>query len=145
VPYRQIEEIRDRKGEKMMLFLTMENVVGGGAFALVFFMLSAMLGIGGLLRWVVLVIGILMGIIITFDVGGLALYDRAIWWLRGQMRRRVAGERISPEMLAGTGDTGQRERAMRVGGPIRIVRTSQRGSARPTRVTIDRRKIGGGS
>jgi hypothetical protein len=122
----------------------MENVVGGGAFALIFFMLSAMLGIGGMLRWVVLVIGILMGIIITFDVGGLALYDRALWWLRGQMRRRVAGERISPEMLAGTGDSGQRERAMRLGGPIRIVRTS-RGGTRSTRVTIDRRRIGGGS
>jgi hypothetical protein len=122
MPYRQIEEIRDRKGEKILLFFTLENIAGvglGGAGGLIGGNVLTGSMIGGALLGVLL--GVL-GLLLTFDSGGLPGYERLQWLLTGLLRRATRGASISPEHLAGARATTRRDRPLRVGGPVQVVR-----------------------
>jgi hypothetical protein len=126
--YRQLEEIRDRKGEKMAAFLTMENIGGiiGGAVL----MLVIGMTLPTLVRWGLTGIGAIIGLVVTFDHQGFPLYVRLRWIIAGLVRLRLTGGRWSPETLEGTKAVGQRDRAMRVGGPIKVVRRDRRSMRR---------------
>lgn len=120
--YRQLEEIRDRKGEKIVLFFTLENVVGAGLGALVgLILLGTLTGtllVGGLAA--ILLGGV--GLLLTLDHGGLAGYARLLWWLRGRLRQATRGARWHPDDLAGARATTRRDRPLPVDGPVRVVR-----------------------
>jgi hypothetical protein len=117
--YRQIEELRERKGEKMVAFLTMENTMGAGAGGITLFILGA--AFDDLIKWLLTGSGLLIGLILTLDWGGVALYQRLLWIGRGLLRQWLHGGSISPDTLAGTTVVTHREPALRVGGPIEIV------------------------
>lgn len=128
MPYQHIEQITERKGEKIALFLTAENAAG-----LMLATLPVYLVTGGLpfwLRAVALGLAALLGVVATLDIGGLALYERVVWRARGLIRQRVSGRTVRPEQLAGATPATRRERALRAGGPIQIVRRAGRGEQR---------------
>jgi len=120
--YDQLEEIRDRKGEKIFLFLTLENTVGAGMGAV-----AGLIGgnalTGSMLVGLVLagLLG-LVGLVITIDHQGLARYERLGWLLQGLMRRMSGGRSITPEQLAGARATTRRDRPLQIGGAVQIVR-----------------------
>lgn len=116
--YHHIEQITERKGEKIALFLTAENAAGMMLVALPVYLISS--GMPFWLRLIALATAAALGVVATLDVGGMALYERVIWRARGLIRRRLLGRRITPEMLAGAARPARRERVLRAGGPIRI-------------------------
>ena len=116
MPYPQLEELTSRKREKVALFLTAENMAGLLAIGLPAY-------IGTLhttfwLRILILLAAAVLGVLLTTDVNGMAFYERALWWLRGRLRRQVAGRVIRPvEFLAAPIMEG--DRAMPLGGSVR--------------------------
>jgi hypothetical protein len=72
------------------------------------------------LRMIALATAAALGVVATLDIGGMALYERLIWRMRGLIRRRLMGRRITPAHLAGAARPARRERVLRAGGPIRI-------------------------
>ena len=121
--YRQIEEIGDRKGEKIVLFFTLEHIVGigfGGISGLLVF--NALFGsfLFGMLGASLLG---LVGFVATMDYGGLAGYERLQWHLRGRLRCIVKGSHVSTETLAGAQSIERkRDRPLPTTGAIRVVR-----------------------
>jgi hypothetical protein len=122
--YRQLEELRERKGEKVIAFLTMENAIGAGAGAILMLIVAG--SFSPFIKYPLIVVSALIGIILTIDHGGVALYNRLLWFIRGQLRVRLKGEILSPESLAGTSTVSHRNRALRVGGPVKIVSRQDR-------------------
>ena len=120
MPYAHIEEIKNRTDEKIALFLTAENGMGLMAGALPTYILTQSLPF--LVRVLLIVLAASIGVALTVKVGGLALYARLLWQLRGLVRRRVAGGRITPEQLAGGRVATAPTRALRVGGPVQLAR-----------------------
>ena len=116
MPYPQLEELTSRKREKVALFLTAENMAGLLAVGLPAY-------IGTLhttfwLRSLILLAAAVLGVLLTTDVNGMACYERALWWMRGRLRRQVTGRVIRPaEFLAAPVMEG--DRAVPVGGPVR--------------------------
>ena len=114
--YEQLEEIRGRKGEKILLFLTVENLVGVVCLALPLYLATSAAPF--LVRLVLLALASTLGYLVTIEIGGLALYERVVWTGRGWLRRRVLDGHLSPEQLSTGGSTVRADRALRVGGAI---------------------------
>lgn len=128
MPYQHIEQITERKGEKIALFLTAENAAGLMLAALPVYLITG--GLPFWLRAVALGLAAILGVVATLDIGGLALYERVVWRVRGLIRQRVSGRTVRPEQLAGATPATRRERALRAGGPIQIVRRARQGEQR---------------
>lgn len=116
MPIAQIEEIKNRSDEKIALFLTAENGRGLLAGALPTYVLSQALPF--LVRVLLILVAAGLGVALTVRVGGLALYERSFWRVRGWLRRRLRGGRITPEQLVGARSVVQADRALLVRGPI---------------------------
>src|SRR3712207_6474153 len=98
MPYDQIEELQSRRNEKVILFLTFEAVIaalaGGGLAYLVTGALPS------ILRLVVCLLVAGAGVALTIEMGGLPLYQRVLWWLRGSVRELREGRIIHPDALS---------------------------------------------
>jgi hypothetical protein len=135
MPYEHIEEILSRKSEKIALFLTVENAIGLIVAALPAYLLSQ--GLPFVLRILVVGAAALLGIVATLDVGGLTLFERIVWRVRGMLRMRVSGDTITPDQLSG-GSSVRRERPLAVDGPIRLRRNTVASRRRLTGNTTPR-------
>lgn len=134
MPYQHFEEIQSRRGEKIAMFLTIENAVGLILAAFPVYLVTAALPFA--LRILLVVAAGACGVIVTLDAGGVALYERLLWRARGAVRRRVAGASVTPEQLAGPSVALRRDRPLAVGGPVRL-RPTHHGLA-PRRAAADR-------
>ena len=115
--YEQLEEIRGRKGEKIVLFLTVENLVGVVCLALPVYLATTSAPF--LVRLVLLALAGVLGYVATVEIGGLALYARVSWLVRGWLRRRA------DQFSGGGGTTPRADRALRVGGAIAVATRSR--------------------
>jgi hypothetical protein len=118
MPYQHIEDILSRKGEKIAMFLTIENAVGLILAAFPAYLATAALPF--LLRVLIVALAGAIGIIATLDVGGMALYERIAWRVRGELRCRVQPAPITPERLVGAAAALRRDRPLPVGGPVQL-------------------------
>ncbi len=119
MPYPQLEELTSRKREKVALFFTAEHMAGMLALGL-----PAYLGTLGTtfgLRLLILLAAAVLGVLITSDMGGMAGYERVLWWVRGRLRRRLLGTTLRPDEFTVT-PVAQIDRAVPLGGPIRRAR-----------------------
>ena len=119
MPYTQLEELTSRKREKVALFFTAEHMAGMLALGL-----PAYLGTLGTtfgLRLLILLAAAVLGVLITSDMGGMAGYERVLWWVRGRLRRRLLGTTLRPDEFTVT-PVAQSDRAVPLGGPIRRAR-----------------------
>jgi hypothetical protein len=123
MPYQHIEQIRDRKGEKIFLFLTVQNLVGLVAGGGAVYLMTAFLPWWA--RALLVLAGALIGVALTFDAGGVAGYDRIAWWVRGRLRTLTSGSDVTPDALMGTKVQARGDRPLRVGGPVQMVRREQ--------------------
>ena len=117
--YRMLEELQNRRKEKVAIFLTFENIVG---LILVFF--PVFLSSGGLpllLRAPLCLAAGVLGVALTLDVHGLAIYERALWQARGMVRLRTRGRVITPDDLAGAVAPETAERPLPLDGPIQAI------------------------
>jgi hypothetical protein len=117
--YRMLEELQNRRKEKVAIFLTFENIVG---LILVFF--PVFLSSGGLpllLRAPLCLGAAVLGVALTLDVHGLAIYERALWQARGWLRLRTRGRVITPDDLAGAVAAETAERPLPLHGPIQAI------------------------
>lgn len=117
MPYEHIEEIQSRKGEKIAMFLTLENATGLILGAFPAYLITAAMPF--VLRIAIVLAAALLGVIITLDMGGMAGYERLVWLVRGAIRRRVGARTIMPEQLAGA-VTVRWGRPLPVGGPVQL-------------------------
>jgi hypothetical protein len=119
VPYPQLEELTSRKREKVALFLTAENMAGLLAVGLPAYI--GTLDTTFWLRILILLAAAVLGVLLTTDVNGMACYERALWWVRGRLRRQITGRVIQPaEFLVAPVMDG--DRAVPLGGPVRRAR-----------------------
>lgn len=117
--YQHIEHLLTRRGEKVAMFLTIEHMVGGGILAG-----ATMLVTGEIHLLVRIVIGLAafaLGMVITTEMDGMALYERVFWRVRGLVRQTMRGRVLTAEQLAGV-QTRSDHRAVREGGIARKVR-----------------------
>jgi hypothetical protein len=123
MPYRMLEELQNRRKEKVAIFLTFENIVG---LILVFF--PVFLGSGAfplLIRAPLCIGAAILGVTATLDVHGLPIYEQVLWRARGFLRIRTQGQVITPDHLTGTMLHDTPERPLPVGGPIAVVERTQ--------------------
>jgi hypothetical protein len=120
VPYTQLPQIDDRKSEKMAVLLTAENMAGLLALAVPVYLATTSWAM--LPRLVVLLLAATGGVALTVPVGGLALYRRLLWRLRGALWLLLRGEDIRPEQLPGAARRPQRSVVLPAHGVARIVR-----------------------
>lgn len=121
MPIRLIEDLQSRRHEKVMNFLTIENIV---ALVVTFFPLFVLTGgMPIVVRAPICLLGALAGYVLTLDYHGLPLYEHGLWVARGALRLRAQGDRIAPEDLPGAIPQQEREdRPLAVDGPIQAVR-----------------------
>jgi len=117
--YRMLEELQNRRKEKVAVFLTFENIVGVMVVFFPVFAGSATLPL--LVRGPLCVLAALLGVALTLDVHGLALYEQFLWRVRGALRLRMQGSIITPEDLAGVIPPDAPEHPLAVGGPIQAI------------------------
>lgn len=117
MPYDQLEEIQSRRGEKIAMFLTLENAFGLILMAFPAYLVSA--GMPFLLRVLIVLAAAALGVAATVEVGGQTSYARLLWTVRGIIRRRLQGDRITPVQLVGAPVVAQVDRPLPRGGPIR--------------------------
>lgn len=115
--YNQLEEIQSRRSEKIAMFLTLENAFGMILVAFPAYLISV--GMPFLLRVLIVLAAATLGIAATIDVGGQTGYGRLLWAVRGTIRRRLQGERITPSQLVGAPAVVHADRPLPRGGPIR--------------------------
>ncbi len=116
--YEQLEELTSRKREKVALFLTAENMAGLLAIGLPAYIVTT--GTSFWLRLLILSAAAVLGVALTSEIHGLAFYERTLWWLRGRIRRWIAGSNLRPaEFTAAPAMTG--ERALPLRSPVRRV------------------------
>lgn len=118
MPYHHIEQIHERKGEKVALMLTAENMVGLVIGFMPLYLLSS--GFPFWLRVLVVALGATIGVIATLDIGGMTPITRLIWLARGFVRMQLRGARLTPEQLPGAISLRRQERVLRADGPIQI-------------------------
>lgn len=114
--YSQLEELTSRRQEKVALFFTAEHMAGVLAVGLPVYI--ATLGTVFWLRVVILLAAAVLGVLITSDLGGMASYERVLWWVRGRLRRRLTVRTLRPAELSAA-PVIQGNRAVPLGGPIR--------------------------
>jgi hypothetical protein len=118
MPYQQLEEIQTRKGEKIALFLTIENAMGLMLAAFPAYLISITMPF--VLRILIVGAAALLGVLATLDIGGMAFYERLAWRVRGYLRQQLASATITPEQLAGGTPMVRRDRPLPVGGPVQL-------------------------
>ena len=134
--YRMLEELQNRRKEKVAIFLTFENIVG---LILVFFpVFLATSAFPLLIRGPLCIGAALLGVSATLDVHGLPLYEQLLWRGRGFLRLRTQGQIITPENLAGAVVQDTPERPLPVHGPIHVVERARRQPMVRTRLPRDR-------
>jgi hypothetical protein len=77
-----------------------------------------------MLRLPALIGSVLLGLALTVDAAGLAIYQWPLWWLRGRIRLLLQGRSITPAALPGAAQQAIRV-PLRLGGPIRPSRRTQ--------------------
>jgi hypothetical protein len=121
--YRMLEELQNRRKEKVAIFLTFENIVG---LILVFF--PVFLGTSAfplIIRAPLCIGAAIVGVAATLDVHGLPVYEQLLWRARGYLRLRTHGQVITPELLTGAVLHDAPERPLPLGGPIALVERAQ--------------------
>jgi hypothetical protein len=117
--YVQLPQIDDRKSEKMAVLLTAENMAGLLLVAGPVYLATT--GWGFLPRIVALVLAAVVGVTLTLSVGGMPLYARLLWQLRGVIWQHVQGGDIHPEALPGAVQRSERGVVLPVQGVARVV------------------------
>lgn len=128
MPYRMLEELQNRRKEKVAIFLTFENIVG---LMVVFF--PVFLGTSAfplLIRAPLCIGAAVLGVAATLDVQGLPVYEQLLWHARGYLRLRTHGQIITPEHLSGAVMLDAPDRPLPLGGPIQAVERTTAGSTR---------------
>jgi hypothetical protein len=118
-----LEELQNRRKEKVAIFLTFENIVG---LIIVFF--PVFLGTSAfplLIRGPLCIGAAILGVTATLDVHGLPVYEQVLWRARGYLRLRTHGQIITPDHLTGAVLHDAPERPLRIGGPIAVVERAQ--------------------
>ena len=128
--YEQLEELTSRKREKVALFLTAENMAGLLAIGLPAYIVTTNTAFW--LRLLILSAEAVLGVALTSEIHGLAFYERALWWLRGRVRRWIAGSALRPaEFTAAPASAG--DRALPLQSPVRRVTATALDGAPPAR------------
>lgn len=135
MPYTHIEELRNRKSEKVAMFLTIENATGLLVCALPTYILTG--GLPFWLRVLLMALAGTLGVVATIEIGGMAGYERLLWYGRGLLRVRRYGARVLPEQLAGTRPTARTAYPLSLTGPVRR-------SAGPSLLSSDSRRFPAG-
>src|SRR3712207_4848412 len=131
MPYEQLEEVRSRKQEKVALFLTAHYMAG--MLCAVMPIYIATLTFPFLLRALILVTAAILGLSLTLELGGLPVYERLLWRVRGAVRIRTSSRTLTPEQFTGV-PVVQVERALPANGPIRVVYAEARRTRRQLRL-----------
>jgi hypothetical protein len=121
--YRMLEELQNRRKEKVAIFLTFENIVG---LIVVFF--PVFLGSSAfplIIRAPLCIGAAIVGATATLDVHGLPIYEQLLWRARGFLRLRTQGQVITPDQLTGVVVLDAPDRPLPVGGPIFAVERAQ--------------------
>jgi hypothetical protein len=134
-----IEEIQSRKGEKVAIFLTMENATGLVLGAIPGFLLTFR-NTPWYLTFLITITAGALGFLATIEIGGMAFYERLVWWVRGALKQRMTSQRITPEEITGGRAVGQRDAALPLGGSVRLVRTNRQTPLQRPRATPLRRR-----
>lgn len=117
--HEMIDEIQSRKGEKVAMFLTMQNASGLIIGAVPLFLITFRT-LPWFLMLPLVVLGGAIGLLATLEMGGMAAYERALWLVRGILRQRLTGQRIAPEDLHGSQEV-RIDRAIAIGGGVRVI------------------------
>lgn len=131
MPHEMIDEIQIRKGEKVAIFLTMENATGLVLGAIPGFLITFR-SMPWYLCFLITITAGGVGLLATIEIGGMAFYERMVWWVRGYLKQRMGTHRIIPEEITGGRAVGQRDAAIRLGGPVRLVPRRRATLHRPT-------------
>lgn len=130
MPHTMIDEIRSRKGEKVHLFFTIQNIIGTALGAVPAFLITYRV-----LPWYLTVPIVLaaavVGFLATVEIGGMAAYERLVWWVRGSISHRMDQSIITPESLVGGRTVSEHEIAIPIQGPVRVVKRPARRVALP--------------
>jgi len=121
--YRMLEELQNRRKEKVAIFLTFENIVG---LIIVFF--PVFLGTSAfplLIRGPLCIGAAILGVTATLDVHGLPVYEQLLWRTRGYLRLRTHGQIITPGHLTGAVLHDAPDHPLPLGGPITLVERTQ--------------------
>lgn len=121
--YRMLEELQNRRKEKVAIFLTFENIVG---LIMVFF--PVFLGSSAfplIIRAPLCIGAAIFGVAATLDVHGLPIYEQLLWRARGYLRLRTHGQIITPDHLTGAVLHDAPDRPLPLGGPIYVVERAQ--------------------
>jgi hypothetical protein len=121
--YRMLEELQNRRKEKVAIFLTFENIVG---LIIVFF--PVFLGSSAfplIIRAPLCIGAAIVGVAATLDVHGLPIYEQVLWRARGTIRLRTHGQIITPDHLTGAVMLDAPDRPLPLGGPIAVVERAQ--------------------
>lgn len=138
MPHEMINEIVVQKGQKVAIFLTVENTTGliiGGVIPFLITFLTT----PWYLCLIITITGLILGFLATVDIGGMAMYERCAWWMRGAITQRQA-QRVLPEDLVGGRAVGQRDAAIPLDGPVRRIQP-KRSIQRPTTTPFRKRSI----
>lgn len=117
--YRMLEELQNRRKEKVAIFLTFENIVG---LIIVFF--PVFLGSSAfplIIRAPLCIGAAILGVTATLDMHGLPIYEQLLWRARGFLRLRTQGQVITPDHLTGAVMLAAPDRPLPLGGPIHVV------------------------
>src|SRR3954470_11369294 len=123
MPYRMLEELQNRRKEKVAIFLTFENIVG---LIVIFF--PVFLGSSAfplIIRAPLCIGAAILGVTATLDVHGLPIYEQLLWRARGFLRLRTQGQVITPDHLTGAVMLDTPDRPLPLGGPIFTVERAQ--------------------
>jgi hypothetical protein len=99
MPYVQLPQIDDRKSEKMAVLLTAQNMAGLLCCAGPIYLATTSWGF--VPRIAALILAAVVGVALTIPVGGMALYARLLWRLRGLVWLRLQADTVRPEQLPG--------------------------------------------
>ncbi|MBC8163003.1 MAG: hypothetical protein H7Z42_17485 [Roseiflexaceae bacterium] len=134
--YDHIEQLLSRRGEKVAAFLTVENAVGMAVFGLPFFLIDQM---PMLVRAAAIVLGSILGFLLTNDTQGMMFCERMLWRVRGLLRPLMQGSTLAPEQLPGVRTATTLHRAVRRDEAVRKSRR-HRAAAGPVAEHIVRRR-----
>jgi hypothetical protein len=120
MPYQPLTNIFARREEKVARFLTMEQFAVGILFVGPALVLARTLPL--LLAMPLVLAAAALTLAVTLKHRGLAMHERLLWRLRGELRLLVRGRTISQEDLAGTRRHSGDARATRRGAAVRATR-----------------------
>lgn len=142
MPHEMIDEIQSRKGEKVALFLTIENATGLVLGAIPGFLITFR-NMPWYLTFLITFAAGGLGLLVTLEVGGMAMYERLVWWVRGYLHQKLTSTRITPEDVTGGRALGQRDAALPIGGAVRLVKRTRSVAAlsRPAATPLGRRSV----